>query len=745
MLVVLTRWLTCALLLFVSACGGGGGGGSGAPSVAGLKFAPPQLVATTPVGTSAVVSVTATMDTSVITGALYVGVVDPGGMFTDVFDINPISNTVATVSFHTNTTTMVPGVHNGTLMVYLCKDYYCNSQYNGSPVSLPYSITVTASPTAVTLNPSSISLSTDIGVPVQAVLSGQVGFEAGAAPQFAVQDSAGIFNPTVSATLNSGSSYQFTITMGAVNVPGTYSGMVRLSVCTAVCNGLNEVSGSPVQIPYTVVVSAPVTPALTLNPSSISLTTSAGAPVQTVLSGLVGSQAGAAPQFAAQDSAGLFNPTVNATLISGSNYQFTITMGGANTPSTPGTYSGTVNLSVCATVCNGFNGVSGSPVKIPYTLTITAPVLLQPVLTASGLPEWETYQGNAAHTGFLPVTLNAGVFSARWSRDFGVPLSPATVANGKVFVSTPVYFGAATLYALSETNGSQVWAHNFGSVPALNPPATYGGRVFVATSGHADTFMWSFNADDGTQLFKAPFNAQWEHYLAPTLLDGDACFDGGYYGGMYCMYASSGATKWSVSLGQYDQWTPALDHTYAFAYTGGTFSAINRSNGTVAFSVADPAFNWNGYSINAAPVIASNNSVLVVNGTGKANHVIRYSISGRSESWRVGGNFLNDPVVAAGKFYLSNQSVNQLEARDEPTGTLQWAWQPPLGETVSSNNLILVNNLVFVGTSDATYAVDLTTHQTVWRVARSGTLALSSNRVLYIVSTAGRIDAYNLF
>jgi outer membrane protein assembly factor BamB len=424
-------------------------------------------------------------------------------------------------------------------------------------------------------------------------------------------------------------------------------------------------------------------------------------------------------------------------------------MGGVNSP---GTYTGNVRLSVCTEVCNGFNGVTGSPVQIPYTVVVAPPVMLQPVLTPSGLPEWETYQGNAAHTGFVPVTLNAGIFSARWSRDYGVPLSPATVANGKVFVSTPVYFSFATLYALSEVDGSQVWAHSFGSVPALNPPAAYGGRVFIATSGHSDTFMWSFNADDGVQVFKTPFSAQWEHYLAPTLLDGEACFSGGYYGDIYCLYASTGASKWSVVLGQYDQWTPALDHTYAFTYTGsvyyganGTFRAINRYNGTEAFTVSDPAFNWNGYSINAAPVIATNDSVLVVNGTGKANHVIRYSISGRSESWRVSGTFLNDPVAAAGKLYLSNETGNRLEARDEPTGTLQWTWQPPSGETMSRNNLILANNIVFVGTSDATYAVDLTTRQTVWRVARPGTLTLSSNRVLYIVSPAGRVDAFNLF
>lgn len=747
------RWLGACVLLLVSACGGGsggsGGGGGGSPSPI-LSFSPNRLDATTSVGISTTVMVTATLNRSELTGPLFIGLYDAQSLFDNQnFTITPLSDTVATVSFIANPATRSAGVYTGTLAFYLCKDSYCNSQYAGSPISLPYTITVTDRQSAVALSPANISTSTAAGVATQAVLSGTVNATAGTSPQFAVRDSEGRFNPTVSATLVSGSNYQFTITLGAVNAPDTYSGKLYLSVCTVACNGFNDIMDSPVEIPYTLVVTAPATPVLTWSPASISLTTGAGVPVTTVLSGTVGPQAGTTPGFAVQDSAGRFSPTMSATQVSGANYQYTITMGGVNAP---GTYSGTLRLSVCASACTGFNDIVGSPVQIPYTVVVTPPTVLQPALTSSGLPEWETHQGNAAHTGFVPTTLTPSMFSPRWSRDFGVPVHPASFAGGKVFISTPVYFAPANMYALSEVDGSEVWSHSFGTVPALNPPAAYGGQVFVATSGHSDTFMWAFNANDGAQVFKAPFSAQWEHYLAPTLLDGDVCFNGGYYGGIYCLYASTGTSKWFTSLTQYDMWTPALDHNYAYTYTGanysgegGHFSAINRSTGTVAFTLNDSGFNWNGYSINGAPVIATNDSVLVVNGTKKSNHLIRYSISGKSESWRIAGYFMNDPVVAAGKFYLSNQTGNQLEARNEQTGALLWSWQPPSGETVSSANLVLVNNLVFVGTSAGTYAVDLSTHQTVWSVARPGKLAISSNRVLYIVDTdSGKVNAYNL-
>lgn len=632
----------CAMGILVSlaACGGGGGGGNSGITVSDvgasaatpvpITFFPTEIIASTDVGVSASVSLTATLDLNVVTSAVYLVLQDEQSVFAGPVSINPTSNNTALVGIHTTTAAMAPGLHAGNIKVYLCKDINCNSQHPGSPVSLPYQVTFVATPPVITLNPTSLSFAAEVGVAAQHVVTGTVS---------------------------------------------------------------NRVTG--------------------------------------------------VPTFSADESTGMFTPTVSAVSAGGSNYQLTFGMSGNNLP---GTYSGFVNLNVCNGPCGGGSYYPGSPVRIPYTMVITPPVMLQPTLTATGLPEWETYQGNAAHTGYVPTTLDFTRFSNRWSWNIGVPIHSVSTGDGKVFVSTPVYFAAASLYALNEADGSQSWVHNFGSVPALNPPAAYGGRVFIATSGHTDTFMWSFATSDGSLQFKTPFNAQWEHYLAPTVKDGEVYTNGGYYGGMNSFYASSGSNKWFASLGQYDQWTPAIEGPYAFGYTGYSFSAINRADGSLAFSVADSAFDWRGYSINAAPVATGNGGVLVVNGRPyNSNSVIRYSITARGESWRVNGHYVTDPVFALGTFYVSNSIGNRLEARNEATGTLLWNWVPPVGETLYAGNLILANNMVFVSTNLATYAVSLATHQTVWSVARTGHLAMSSNRVLYIVDPAGRIDAYNLF
>jgi len=58
---------------------------------------------------------------------------------------------------------------------------------------------------------------------------------------------------------------------------------------------------------------------------------------------------------------------------------------------------------------------------------------------------------------------------------------------------------------------------------------------------------------------------------------------------------------------------------------------------------------------------------------------------------------------------------------------------PPNAEWWPSG-VLLTNNLVFVSTDNATYAIDRTTHAQVWSYPFSGKLSLSANGILYINS-----------
>jgi|CXWL01.1.fsa_nt_gi outer membrane protein assembly factor BamB len=154
-------------------------------------------------------------------------------------------------------------------------------------------------------------------------------------------------------------------------------------------------------------------------------------------------------------------------------------------------------------------------------------VLLINVIDASAgkLPEWNNYQGNAAHTGYVPARFNPANFRVIWnwtsphSSDGVTPfINPVTISKGLIAVTDDDYFSPQALYVLDEATGTILWQYEFpADTPALNPPTINNGKIFVATSGHSDTFMHQFDAYSGNLLWQTPFDAQWEHYLAPTV------------------------------------------------------------------------------------------------------------------------------------------------------------------------------------------------------------------------------------
>ncbi|HYO57584.1 PQQ-binding-like beta-propeller repeat protein [Archangium sp.] len=375
----------------------------------------------------------------------------------------------------------------------------------------------------------------------------------------------------------------------------------------------------------------------------------------------------------------------------------------------------------------------GSPWYLPYDFQIIPDTNLTLLTRWTQVPDWEMFQGNAAHTSYVPVTLDASRFSPRWhwtAPENTGGLSSLAVANGLIYLSSPEYSSSNTrprLFALRESDSGKQWQFDF-SAHELNPPAVSGGKVYVATSGHSTTFMWSFDAATGAQLSKAAFYSQWQRYKAPTIEGGVVYTNGGSYGGMYAFSFADGVQRWFQQLPQYDEWTPAVDAKYAYAYTGGLFSALDKSTGEVAFTINDPVEQL--MRITGTPVIGSNGSVLVVN---DGMNVVSFNPVSRAKNWSLAGRY-GSLASANGVLYVTNTSPYGLEARSEATGELLWSWAPvlPEGFLYSGGEVLVTDNLVFVSTSRRVYAIDLTTHKPVWSYWEPGRLALSANGVLYV-------------
>lgn len=364
----------------------------------------------------------------------------------------------------------------------------------------------------------------------------------------------------------------------------------------------------------------------------------------------------------------------------------------------------------------------------------------RPFADWSGAVEWTTYQGNARHTGYNPVLMDTHVFQELWTRTISTAaLNPVTAGDGKVFVTTSSYFGVQQARSLDARTGNELWMRDFGSIHAVNPPAYAGGTVYLQTGGHEDSFLWAMDATTGTVRFKSAFANQWSHYFAPTIVGATVYMAGGYYGGMYAFSATEGVQRSFTSLNQYDQFTPAVSDGLVYAYTGlyqPKLTVADAVTGVVVYEIADPGFVWDGWSMNTAPTLGSASSLLATNG----GRLISFNLQSRSMGYQLSPGFRGQPTVANGVVYVANGT--QVQARTEADGTLEWSWTPPEGQPVGP--MIATKNLLLVSTAANTYAVDLSSHATVWSYPAGGHLALSAQGILFIAQSSGKLTAISM-
>jgi outer membrane protein assembly factor BamB len=355
---------------------------------------------------------------------------------------------------------------------------------------------------------------------------------------------------------------------------------------------------------------------------------------------------------------------------------------------------------------------------------------------------WPMYQANARHNGYLPISLDPATFSLKWQRAVGPEwgLNPVTVADGKVFVSIQSYFsGGLALWALDAVDGATLWSKDFGSVFSVNPPSFAYGNVYVQTGNHAnDTYLWAFESATGALVFKSPHLAQWERYYAPTISDGKVYVDGGSYGGMYAFDAFSGEQLWFQNLPQYDQWTPAVDGDNAYAYVGeynpGLY-VLDRRSGSLRYMIADPHFDWDGWSMNEAPALGDAGDALAIHD----GRLISFDLAAHTLRWERERGFAGQPSVAHGVIYAIDGG--SLVALDEASGADLWSWRPPEGQLTGT--LVVTDSHILASSFATTYAVEIASRSQVWSYPVAGYLALGQE-TLYVASSTGMLTAISL-
>ncbi len=422
-----------------------------------------------------------------------------------------------------------------------------------------------------------------------------------------------------------------------------------------------------------------------------------------------------------------------------------------------GIYRGRVQLRMCADAgCAA--PIANAQTTVSYTVR----------LGWKNPGDWETFQGNARHDGYVPVILDARRFQKIWEWQRGNPgtvlrgVNAVAIANGRVYVSEDGYFPSViSLYSLDESTGSQVWRQDWQSYPALNPPAVSDGRVYVATTGHQQTLLWSFDALTGEARSQAQFAGQWPHVLAPTVSDGTVYTNGGYYGGgVYAFSVADASLRWSRFAGDDDMTTPAVQDDKVYFYSGTSLNVYDAANGNSLASITDPYSPPQGYSHHGAPILGSPDNVVTFSGgafSGRASSdveqydsrfIVNFSIANYAARWKSSRKYLTQPAVANGVVYAGSNNPKSFDAIDEATGQILWSWVPGVSDTEFHRNVVVTKNLAFVSTNAAVYAIDLVTRTPVWSYPVPGSIAISGDGTLVINQGArestGKLHAFSL-
>lgn len=179
-----------------------------------------------------------------------------------------------------------------------------------------------------------------------------------------------------------------------------------------------------------------------------------------------------------------------------------------------------------------------APTKSLLVLTyLVALMLLLPVIASA---QWSQYQGNAAHTGYVPETVGSGGFVESWQAAFTYSGSPALVSglavnSGGVFAVSYIgrtvngsdVYSYYNLTSLNPETGVQQWSTQVSSYGGtVSAPSLGGGMVYVHSYGNSGLsggnppseypYLMGTSCGTGTIQFTTRHLGQWGSGSRPT-------------------------------------------------------------------------------------------------------------------------------------------------------------------------------------------------------------------------------------
>ena len=365
--------------------------------------------------------------------------------------------------------------------------------------------------------------------------------------------------------------------------------------------------------------------------------------------------------------------------------------------------------------------------EVPVRLSIALPlflVLLPVCASAIDDPAWPMYQGGPGHTGFLDRDLMLDRSGAGWSTELPLPVNGIAIGDGQIYVTPNGYFAEQSLIVLELETGAEAWTKSYPDVFSVNPVAydQQNGRIYLQTGNHStDTFLRAYETN-GDFAWRTAFAAQWEEYLAPTIIGDSVYINGGYYGGAYGFARSDGLEEWHEPLAQYDTWTPTQYGNDKLVVYTNQLQVLERATGAVLSTIPIPDYDWGGYTVAQTPVLVGN-IAYVTNG----GRLFAFDLVAEELAWSIDTNAFGQVSTDGSQLALIESGA--LSVRDAATGAYLWGWEASGGSGLRPQVLLFRHHII-VATGESTYVVDRRTHREVASWPMGGLLAYGDGHLL---------------
>jgi outer membrane protein assembly factor BamB len=415
-----------------------------------------------------------------------------------------------------------------------------------------------------------------------------------------------------------------------------------------------------------------------------------------------------------------------------------------------GDYKGNITFRLCREVaCTNVH--TGSATTYNYDINVK-------------LQDWQTHQRNASHTGYVHVTLDPTKFAKAWEwrsplvNGHNYSISPIATGEGNVYLTSGAYGSNGVAYGFNENTGAQIWKTDIPYMSYNGTPAYSNGKVHIPIVGSSQNHaVYTFEATTGNYLFKSIYYSQWTLPGAPVPYKDSYYLASGYYGGETSSHSQlNGDIGWRTMSPAGAVWggeSPAVDELYVYYSSGWALTVFERATGAVHATISDTPPSSYGYSdYSGGPIIGANGSIISFTGNSSgptsARPLSRIDIATKSFLWRSAQSYIVQPAYAKGLIYTAKNATPRFEVINESDGSVAWTWVPPIADNSFISNAVVTDNLAFISTDLAVYAIDLTTRQSVWSYPIGGNLAISPGYRLYIqpidTVNSGRLIAISL-